>query len=557
MPELFRTFLPLRNPIGFGASDFIELALAILLLVFALLNQSRLQLYFRKLAEKPVWCMSLLAILPIALRLLLAVHYPIPTPYVSDDFSYLLEADTLRHFRLANPVHPLHQFFETFFVLQEPTYSSIFPLGQALVLALGWTVFGHPWAGVALSIGAFCALCYWMLRGWTTPAWALLGGLLAVIEFGPINQWMNSYWGGGVSAVAGCLAFGALPRLRETARLRDGILLGVGLALQFLTRPFEWIFLIVSVALFFAFPLIRRVELKPLAAAALVMLPAVGLTLLQNRQVTRSWTTLPYMQSRYQYGVPATFTVQPNAVAHREMTREQQLDYMLQSEIHGKDTDTFATYFARLGGRVKNYRFFFLPPLYLALPFFLLSLRERRFAWVAITLLLFALGTNFYPYFYSHYIAAVTCLFVLASVVGLQKLNRWRPEPARLLIYLCFAHFFFWYGLLLVGDQEFSQAMRRYETWDAINQGDPEGRIAINAQLAQAPGKQLVFVRYSAQHQFREWVHNGADIDGSTIVWARDLGEEENKKLLEYYPDRSVWLLEPDMRPPRLRPYPR
>ena len=120
----------------------------------------------------------------------------------------------------------MHQFFETFFVLQQPTYSSIYPIGNGLMLAIGWTVFGTPWAGVLLGTAAFCALCYWMLRGWTTPGWALLGGLLAVFEFGPLNQWTNNYWGGGFSAAAGCLVFGALPRLR----LADSRwLLGLGL----------------------------------------------------------------------------------------------------------------------------------------------------------------------------------------------------------------------------------------------------------------------------------------------------------------------------------------
>ena len=47
-----------------------------------------------------------------------------------------------------------------------------------------------------------------MLRGWTTPGWALIGGLLAVMEFGPLNQWTNSYWGGSLAAAAGCLATG-------------------------------------------------------------------------------------------------------------------------------------------------------------------------------------------------------------------------------------------------------------------------------------------------------------------------------------------------------------
>src|SRR5580693_9462392 len=224
----------------FGPSDLLELTLAALLVLMAIVSRPWIEPVASRLAPKTGWCMLLLALLPVALRLALLPHHPVPSPDVYDEFGHLLVADTLLHFRLANPPHPLHQFFETYFVLQEPAYGSIFPIGQGLAIALGWTLFGHPWAGVALSIGALCALCYWMLRAWTTPGWALIGGLLAVIEFGPLNQWMNSYWGGGVSALAGCLVFGALPRLRENGHTRDAVLLGLGLAIQLLTRPFEF-----------------------------------------------------------------------------------------------------------------------------------------------------------------------------------------------------------------------------------------------------------------------------------------------------------------------------
>ena len=162
-----------------------------------------------------------LAILPVALRLAMLPHFPVPTPGGYDEFAHLLVADTLGHFRLANPPHPLHQFFETIFVLQEPAYASIFPIGQGLVLSLGRMLFGSPWAGVLLSVAALCALCYWMLLAWTTPDWALVGGLLAVIQFGPLRYWMNTYWGGAVSAAAGCLVCGSLPRLRARWRIRD------------------------------------------------------------------------------------------------------------------------------------------------------------------------------------------------------------------------------------------------------------------------------------------------------------------------------------------------
>jgi hypothetical protein len=248
--DFFRSFLPLHNPIGFSAADFIELALAGLL-ILALLA-SALAPYARRLAQHTGWSMLAIGLLPIALRLALLPNFPAPTPAICDEFSFLLSADTLLHFRLANPPHPLHQFFETLFVLQHPSYSSIYPLGQGMALALGRLLFGHPWAGVLLSVGLFCALCYWTLRGWTSPQWALAGGLLAACEFGPLNLWMNSYWGGGVSAIAGCLVFGALPRIVNDFRRRDAILLGAGLGLQLLSRPFESVLLDIGVAAFLA-----------------------------------------------------------------------------------------------------------------------------------------------------------------------------------------------------------------------------------------------------------------------------------------------------------------
>src|SRR5260370_24386143 len=144
------------------------------------------------------------------------------------------------------------------------------------------------------------------------------------------------------------------------------------------------------------------------------------------------------------------------------------------------------------------------------------------------------------------------------KVRGLEGLSRWPAgqEAARFIMFLCTAHFIFWYGLHVFDDKEFSLALRRYETWNAINHRNPERRILVNQGLAQVPGKLLVFVRYTPRHTFQdEWVYNAADIDGARIVWARDLGEPENEKLRRYYPDRVGMLLEPDVRPPRLGLY--
>ena len=97
----------------------------------------------------------------------------------------------------------------------------------------------------------------------------------------------------------------------------------------------------------------------------------------------------------------------------------------------------------RWAGRVHFYRFFFLPPLFLALPFFLPAARQFRYAWVLGVLALFSLGANFYPYFYPHYIAALTCLMVLVAVVALSRIR----QAAVLVLFLAVAQFVFWYGI--------------------------------------------------------------------------------------------------------------
>ena len=533
-------FLPLSNPLGMGPADLIELGLAALMLALAFVWRPWWEPYAARMAQKPVWCMLWLAALTLVLRLALLPWHPVPVPVIYDEFSHLLVADTLRHFRLAIPAHPFHPFFETFFVLQEPTYSSIYPAGQGLMLALGWTIFGTPWAGVALVTAAMCALIYWMLRAWTTPGWALAGGALAVMEFGPLNQWMNSYWGGSLPAAAGCLVFGALPRLRRSGRWRDGALLGVGLAIHLLTRPYESVFLVLCAGVYLL-PALRRLT-KLLLIAALATLPAIGLTLLQNKQVTGSWTMLPYALSQYQYGVPAALTFQANPVPHNPLTPRQELDYKMQISFRGERPETLGSYLLRLAYRIRYYRFFFMPPLYLALPFFFLALREWRYLWAVVCPMIFALGVNFFPAFQYHYMAGVVCFFVLIAVTGLRELARLNALAARVIVLLCFAQFALEYGLHASSADPWSLAL--------VN---PARRVFIDKQLAQAPGKQLVFVRYWPQHIFQdEWVYNAADIDGSRVVWARDLGAEEDQKLIRYYPDRTVWLLEPDARPPRL-----
>jgi hypothetical protein len=136
-----------------------------------------------------------------------------------------------------------------------------------------------------------------------------------------------------------------------------------------------------------------------------------------------------------------------------------------------------------------------------------------------------------------HYPAPMTCVTYALLLSALQCIRHWRwrgkptglalvrgvPTVAILLLLTCAAA-----SPLKIHRSSTPQ------TWSSP--GEAWNRPGIQARIENLPGRHLLLVRYSPEHDpGGSWVANGADIDGSKLVWANDMGPEKNQELIDHF----------------------
>jgi hypothetical protein len=506
-----------------------------------------------RLARKKHTALLFVASSVIILRVCALPLIPVPIPQVHDEFSYLLAGDTFVHGRLTNPPHPMWRFFDTIYVNQHPTYMSKYPPAQGAVLGLGQKL-GNPWIGVLLSCAVMGAAVLWALQGWLPPEWAFLGAVIFVCRVGLFSYWIDSYWGGAAAATGGALVFGAFPRILRCWRPCDSILLGLGIAILANSRPFEGLIFCIPVVLGLIFAIWRkRTAIWPrVVSQLLVPLCAVGVfcaafMIYYNLRGTGQPLVFPYTVNNRTYLTTPIFTWQTarEPFPHGNPQLDDFFNRDLRQSWFEGRVNTFRTLVKEAVIDVAILGHFYLGSgLCFIAPALLLLLREKKFRFVLVELSLCSAGLLLVPWFQPHYIAPLAATLFAAITQGLRHIRHWtwqgRPVGiglSRVVVLI----------VVLIGPSLralYPQPSRRVRDRDRISK-----------QLRVAPGDHLVIVRYSEAHNVGdEWVYNEADIDHSRIVWAREIPGVERGPLLTYFHERHVWLMEPDLSPPRLTP---
>lgn len=495
-----------------------------------------------------------------------AARYGWHVPAIHDEFSYLLAADTFASGRATNPTHPAWEFLETYHVLWRPTYQSKYPPGNGLALALGQILTGFPIVGMWICLAAAAGGLFWMFRGWLSSRWAGIGTLILLGNWPLTKLWGQTFFGGGPALLGGVLVYGAFLRLLRRPNWFASICLGIGLVIWAVTRPYEG--LVASLPLFIVLVWqavrssflerslwVRKVAV-PLTCVLITGLSGLGW---YHQQVTGSpwkWPYRIYEETYTKRVSPLNTLFSWTELGPRERTIPS-LEYESSAGTM-RIAETKPVLYA-VFKMVRQW--WFQIGLIWTIPFCIaccsiVGNRSRRssrsprliaFSMVTITLVGVAVllqRSAGLP----HYAAPIMPLTVLLIVEGMRRLRV--QKIGGMQIGQILVSWLIWTSILFFGLPLLTAtAQLNVRPWSLE-------RDRLQRELEQQPRRSLVIVRYGPTHSMHEeWVYNRADIDRVHVVWARQLESSKMLQLNQLFPDRDVWVVEPDSRPVTLNPY--
>jgi hypothetical protein len=496
----------------------------------------------------------LLFVLSLGGRLALLYEKPVPVPVMHDEYSYLLAADTFAHWRLTNPTPQFWTHFETYQELLHPTYMAKYPPGQGIALAAGQIFFHLPFAGVMLSCAIMCVALYWALCAIVPQRWAFLGGMIAVMQLSWVSYWDNTYWGGSMAAIGGCLFLGALLRLSRRVTVLHAATLGFSLFLLAITRPYEGLLLAFPGLLWLVIVIARMPRKKhwPWALIAFLLILAAGGTWLgyYNWRITGSPFELPYIAFHHQYEATPIFAFQRMASARQCAVSDQKNQYESINHPIYTQYRTLNTFLVLSFTRARSIWTYLGGSAFLLAPFGLfLCWRNRMLRWLTLLLAFMFVGWEAESWLFVHYYAPALAVIYTFALFGLRALCCWkRKYRLGQLLVLSGLLFFVLMTAVDLGQDPVKKMLNipsRPANWDETN--FLRQKASVVSILDGISGNHLVLIHYPQEHDAaKEWVYNGYNIPSQKIIWAHDLDPSDpDKPLVCHYRNRHIWFIEP------------
>jgi hypothetical protein len=491
-----------------------------------------------------------------------------PEPTIHDEFSYLLAADTFARGRLTNPSPPLPAFFEAPHILVEPSYQSKYPPGTGLVLAVGQVLLGHPRWGAWFLSGCYAAALCWMLQAFTRRRWALAVALCATVSVVP--RFGAAYLSTMLAGASAATLFGSLQRIFRRPNLFSTTILSFGVIGLAVSRPFEGVTVCLGAApAFLSWLLADRCSWFDRRMKAVVlpgsMFLAVGGVMLgcYNQAVTGHWSRLPYSLHHEQYFHHGLFVFNKDGTPRlpREPGRVANIyrHFKIQRELKIEKSQPLAVAAALQGiarsrialnaglGLFEASHF----GLMWIVPALLLGLRGRAIIF-APSFLLVCIGHSLTTWYDPSYSIVIFPWLAIVLAENLRLVARGAHVRRSLWLH---PGFILLLGLSLAVGPDSGAFVRRTLGWVSADAstGDPSAsqetavtsRAELRHFLSRQTGTHLVFVRYEDGYNIHnEWVYNEADLDGTRILFAHDLGEEKNRQLTNLQPQRQCWRME-------------
>ncbi|HEV8606538.1 MAG TPA: hypothetical protein VGQ99_14285 [Tepidisphaeraceae bacterium] len=468
-------------------------------------------------------------------------------PHWHDELSYVIQMRMLAQGELWMPVHPAADFFETFYLITDRVYASIYFPGAALLFV------PEIWLHLPLitfpicAAGAAVGLTYWILARLIDPVSALVGALL-MISVQMLRMASIMVMSNVPVLLMGLLLIFSFMHWQRERRMRWALAMGFFAGWAAVSRPLEATCFAVPVGLAILLRLREWDWQKRLAMIGLILagaVPFLTLQVIMNHNITGNWR-MPAWQYYSNRDFPQTTMgfrkFDPSIRPVSKLPQKQRIfDLFVKEAVNSHQPHLLLKQWIDFRGPklVEGTMPYSILVIFLPLG---ISLCKSRWRWVVAGVLpmfvvLYAISVVFQVYYPIVLIPSVL-LLVLLGIDALSCAMGRHAELVRATLLL-------WAGLMAfsalpeagrdVKDRLFEPSLiRKIDDWEQNWRGN----------------RALVLFRCSPQGNIDEdpvFNTTAAWPDDARIIRAQDLGAE-NHKLFEYYakiqPDREVYLFD-------------